>query len=192
MLRRRPTLAVSTAHTCWRTASALSAVRASACMAVTAASAIAHRPLHCAAARLHQRRGHAHSHGHSHSHTELLHDQHEHDVKPTLKPTAPAAAAAATNAAAATPTAAAASADAAAPAAAADAAPAKGPRYYLRKIKAMLQHYTLGAKLLWKNVKTSRAIRKKSVDGHCMESPAAAAAAAPPLVCQTLTDRLIA
>ena len=173
LLRRRP---ASAASTCWRAAAALSAVRASPCVVATPASASAQRtmrPMHCGAVRLHQRRGQGHGHGHSHSHAEMLHDEHEHDAKAPLKATAPTTAAPTT--AAATPTAAAA---ASPTAVAADAPPAKGPRYYLRKIKAMLQHYTLGAKLLWKNVKTSRAIRKKSVDVHSLPATVIASAAA--------------
>jgi len=121
----------------------------------------------------------------------LLHDKHEHDAESMLKATATTTAAsttaAATPATAATPDHAAA---AASPTAvAADAAPAKGPRYYLRKIKAMLQHYTLGAKLLWKNVKTSRAIRKKSVAAHSLPATVIVTAAVPALVCRLLTAR---
>ena len=52
----------------------------------------------------------------------------------------------------------------------------------------MLQHYTLGAKLLWKNVKTSRAIRKKSVAAHSLPATViTAACSVDTLVCRLFT-----
>jgi hypothetical protein len=122
-----------------------------------------------------------------HSHIESLHDKRDRNIQAAAAakqsndgaPSATAEAAAAANADTAPSPAALA---AISPDAPAKPAPTKGPRYYLSKIKAMLQHYTLSAKLLWKDAKTARAIRKKSVAtaGHpsarlpLLWSPAAA------------------
>jgi len=96
-----------------------------------------------------------------HSHIESMHDKRDRNIQAAAAKQPNDSASDTATASAPSPVA---SSAAASHAASTEAAPSKGPRYYLSKIKAMLQHYTLGAKLLWKNTKKARAIRKKSHD----------------------------
>jgi hypothetical protein len=106
--------------------------------------------LHSSAARSHRHRSHAHLHEHEEEH------EHEHEHRPATR--APTAAAKTSS----RPLSSTSSID---KQAAASSSPAEQPlsttTMLFRRLKGVLHHYTLGAKLLWKNYKIARQLKKR-------------------------------